>query len=102
MLDILRIFAYTITSIGLFYCAIDDNSRGNRTDIVWAALAAQNVSVLALMALDFGNVVMWMETRYLLTPTAIVAAVAVFYHAAVRVAERMQKSSLRHRQEVSP
>jgi len=100
MLDIIRILAYTVTSIGLIYCAIDDNNRGNRADIVWAALAAQNISVLSLLALDLGTVVVWMETRYLLTPTAIVAAVAVFYHAAMRIAERMQ-ASRPQRQEVS-
>lgn len=82
---IARIIAYTVISISFVYNAIDDNVQNRRTDIVWAALAAEHIAVLALLALDLGDIVMWMDARLWLTPTTAIAALAVAWQTSQRI-----------------
>lgn len=89
-LDLVRIASYTVASIGLVFFALDDCSQGRSTSILWSALALQNVMVLALLALDLSAAVVWMEARYMLTPSAVFAAVAIGYNLTLRVAEMVQ------------
>lgn len=86
-LDIARIVAYAIAAISMAFLAIDDYHQGRRTDIAWAALAMQNLAVLALLAMDLSAAVAWMEQRWMLTPFAIVNAVAIPYVAFSRARE---------------
>lgn len=86
--SIVRIIAYTIISVSFVFNAIDDNIQNRRTDIVWAALAAEHIAVLALLALDLGDVVSWMDTRLYLTPTTAIAALAVAWQTSQRVIAR--------------
>lgn len=88
MLDLLRIVAYAMLSLAFAYNAVDDNQANQRTDIVWAALAAEHIAVLTLLALDLGDVVSWMDARLLLTPTTVVAALAVTWQTSRRLAGR--------------
>ena len=88
ILDLLRIVAYTIISLAFVYNAIDDNQRNRRTDVVWASLATEHIAVLTLLALDLGDIVSWMDARLLLTPTTVVAALAVAWQTSQRLLER--------------
>ena len=92
---IARIIAYTVISISFVYNAIDDNVQNRRTDIVWAALAAEHIAVLALLALDLGDIVMWMDARLWLTPTTTIAALAVAWQTSQRIAakRRMERDT---------
>lgn len=90
--DLIRIAAYSVASVGLTFFALDDFNEGRRTAIIWAAMAFQNVMVLALLALDLSAAVAWMEARYLLTPSAVFAAVAIGYNTFVRAQEILQTS----------
>lgn len=85
---IVRIVAYAVISLSFVYNAIDDNIQNRRTDIVWAALAAEHIAVLALLALDLGDVVMWMDARLFLTPTTAIAALAVAWQTSQRLIAR--------------
>lgn len=86
--SIARVVAYTVISLSFVYNAIDDNIQNRRTDIVWAALAAEHIAVLALLALDLGDVVSWMDTRLYLTPTTAIAALAVAWQTSQRLIAR--------------
>lgn len=101
VLDIVRIFAYGIAAISMAFLAIDDYHQGRRTDIAWAALAMQNLAVLALLAMDLSAAVAWMEQRWMLTPFAIVNAVAIPYVAFSRAREYLdtwKRNRRRHEQ----
>jgi hypothetical protein len=89
-LDLVRIASYTVASIGLIFFALDDCSRKRSTSILWSALALQNVMVLALLALDLSAAVAWMEARYMLTPSAVFAAIAIGYNLTLRVGEMVE------------
>lgn len=89
--DVLRIVAYTVISLSFVYNAIDDHVQHRHTDIVWAALAAEHIAVLALLALDLGNVVSWMDSRLYLTPTTAIAALAVGWQTGQRIVEQRRR-----------
>lgn len=91
--DLIRVAAYSVASVGLIFFALDDYNEGRRTAIIWAAMAFQNVMVLALLALDLSAAVAWMEARYLLTPSAVFAAVAIGYNTVVRAQEMLREQS---------
>jgi hypothetical protein len=99
-LDLVRIASYTIASIGLIFFALDDCSRKRSTSILWSALALQNVMVLALLALDLSAAVAWMEARYMLTPSAVFAAVAISYNLTLRAREMIEAHRAMMRREV--
>lgn len=88
--DLIRVAAYSVASVGLAFFALDDFAGGRRTAIIWAAMALQNVMVLALLALDLSAAVVWAEARYLLTPSAVFAAIAIGYNTFVRAQEILQ------------
>lgn len=88
--DLVRVVSYSVASIGLIFFALDDYNRDRRTAIIWAAMALQNVMVLALLALDLSAAVAWMEARYMLTPSAIFAAAAIGYNMVLRAKEIWQ------------
>jgi hypothetical protein len=90
--DLVRVAAYSVAAVGLIFFALDDYNEDRRTAIIWAAMAFQNVMVLALLALDMSAAVAWMEARYLLTPSAVFAAVAIGYNTVVRAQEMLQTS----------
>jgi hypothetical protein len=98
--DLVRIASYTVASIGLVFFALDDCSRKQPTSILWSALALQNVMVLALLALDLSAAVVWMEARYMLTPSAIFAAIAIGYNMFVRAQEMVQAHRATMRREL--
>lgn len=85
--DLLRVLSYSVASIGLIFFAIDDYSRDRTTWIVWASMALQEVMVLALLSLDLTAAVAWMEARYLLTPFAVISAIAIDYNLITRYNE---------------
>lgn len=87
--DIARIIAYAVQSLLLVYLAIDDYEQGRKSDIVWAALGVQSIAVLALLSLDIGSIIVWMEARYILTLPAAVAAVAVAWYAGRRIIQQI-------------
>lgn len=89
MLEIVRIVAYAIISIGLFYCAIDDAERKRyRMAFLWLAFALSYLTTIVLLAFDYIAYIEWLEARYLLTPFAIMASVAVVAHVYDRHKER--------------
>lgn len=91
MLEIIRIVAYGIISIGLFYCAIDDAERKQfRMAFLWFTFAISYLATLVLLAFDYVAYVEWLETRYLLTPFAFMASVAVVAHVYERYRERQK------------
>lgn len=92
--DLVRVAAYSIASVGLIFFTLDDYNERRRTAIIWAALALQNVMVLALLALDLSAAVAWMEARYLLTPSAVFAAIAIGYNMMVRAQEMLNERAL--------
>lgn len=89
--DISRIIAYAIQSLLLVYLAIDDYENNRKSDIVWAALAAQSIAVLALLSLDVGSIVVWVEARYILTLPAAAAAVSVAWYASRRIVRQIPR-----------
>lgn len=91
--DVIRVVAYAAQSLILVYLAIDDYERGRKSDIVWAALAIQSMSVLALLSLDIGSVIVWIEARYILTLPATVATIVIGWFAGRRLMEQLPRSN---------
>lgn len=91
LFDLIRLVAYAATSIGAMILAVDDFLNDKRSDIAWATFSLQYLATIAIFALDLSGAVAWMEQRYLLTPFAIVGAIAVPYVAIARLSERKQK-----------
>lgn len=89
MFEIVRIVAYAIVSVGMFYCAIDDAERRRyRLAFLWLAFALSYFTTIVLLAFDYIAYIEWLETRYLLTPFAIMASAAVIAHVYERYQER--------------
>lgn len=91
ILDLIRLIAYAATSIGAFVLAVDDFLNGRRSDIAWVTFSLQYLATIAIFAMDLSGAVAWMEQRYLLTPFAIVGAIAVPYVAFARIAEHRRQ-----------
>lgn len=91
LFDLIRLVAYTATSIGAMVLAVDDFLHDRRSDIAWATFSLQYLATIAIFAMDLSGAVAWMEQRYLLTPFAIVGAIAVPYVAAVRLTEHRRQ-----------
>ena len=92
LLDLIRLVAYAATSIGAMILAVDDFLNDRRSDIAWATFSLQYVATIAIFALDLSGAVAWMEQRYLLTPFAVVGAIAVPYVAFARIIDRHHES----------
>lgn len=92
LLDLIRLISYAMTSIGSMILAVDDFLNGKRTDIAWATFSLQYLATIAIFAMDLSGAVAWMEQRYLLTPFAIVGAIAVPYVALARISEHARRS----------
>lgn len=102
LFDLIRLVAYTATSIGAMILAVDDFLNDRRSDVAWATFSLQYLATIAIFAMDLSGAVAWMEQRYLLTPFAVVGAIAVPYVAIARITERRQqakhKENPRHEQ----
>lgn len=89
MFEIIRIVSYGVISVGLFYCAIDDAERRKlRMSFLWFAFALSYLTTLILLAFDYTAYIEWLETRYLLTPFAVMSSFAVVTHVYDRWQER--------------
>lgn len=87
--DITRIIAYAIQALLCAYLAIDDYEHGRKSDIVWATLTVQAIAVLALLALDVGSILVWVESRYVLTLPSMLAAASLVWYAGRRIVQQM-------------
>lgn len=92
LFDLIRLVAYTATSIGAMVLAVDDFLNDRRSDVAWATFSLQYLATIAIFAMDLSGAVAWMEQRYLLTPFAVVSAIAVPYVAVARLAERRRQA----------
>lgn len=97
LLDLIRLISYAATSIGAIVLAVDDFLNNRRSDIAWATFSLQYLATIAIFAMDLSGAVAWMEQRYLLTPFAIVGAIAVPYVAAARLAEHRRQQAQKRR-----
>lgn len=89
--DIARIIAYAVQSLLLVYLAIDDYERGRKSGVVWGVMAIQSIAVLALLSLDVGSMLIWVEARYMLTFPAVIAAAVIAWYAGRRIVNQVSR-----------
>lgn len=88
MADAVRVLAYAVVTCGFTYLYFDDRARGLSRRWLWAALCTKNGAVLLLLALDLQDMINWFESRWLLTPTAVVSAIALTAYVRQKYVER--------------
>lgn len=83
-----RIIAYALITAACAFLAIEDHTRRSFARWTWIALGFEHLAVLVLLAFDLQEVVVWIETRWLLTPFAVATAVIMVIYAYQRRVER--------------
>jgi hypothetical protein len=85
--DVARAVAHLIVLLWCLYLAFDERATGrNSRAWLWAALAAERMAFLMLLAMDVweGGTV-WMEYRAMLAPFVMVLAVALSIYGVNRI-----------------
>lgn len=86
-IDVVRAIAHFIVLVGFLYLAFDERAaRRYCRAWLWAALAVERLSFLALLVFDVSQRgAAWMEWRSTLTPFIFVVAVALTIYVVQRI-----------------
>lgn len=80
-LDLLRIGSYTVITLVSIWLCFEDFARGPSRKLLWIGAAMEHGIVLVLLALDMRSLVVWMESRWLITPFSVLLALAMLHYA---------------------
>jgi len=91
-IDVVRAVAHFIVLVGFLYLAFDERAaRRYCRAWLWAALAVERLSFLALLVFDVSQRgAAWMEWRSTLTPFIAVVAVALSVYVVQRIRTKRQ------------
>ena len=92
-IDVVRAVAHFVVLLGFLFLAFDERAAGRYCRAwLWAALAVERLSFLALLVFDVSQRgAAWMEWRSTLTPVIFVVAVALTLY----VGERLRPTRAR-------
>ncbi len=81
-----RIFAHLIVLLWCIYLALDARAAGRTTHAwIWAAFAAERLSILALLVIDTTYMGLWVEWRPALAPFIVLVAIALSVYGVQRI-----------------
>lgn len=98
-IDVVRAIAHFVVLLGFLYLAFDERAaRRYCRAWLWAALAVERLSFLALLVFDVSQRgAAWMEWRSTLTPFILVVAVALSIYVVNRI-----RAKRRLRKDIAP